>query len=383
MNTVQPIDMGAVKRHHNTPGITTYQGKKNLEIIVVVESVVLHLRGWQLKDNNIGNTAFGHARKMSLLISIPYDVQSRVREVFSRLTDTPAHQTFWPREQNKTRDCAKRFIKDTPLQTGSTCKVSKAIDLTTNEYVVLKKGILANKKKLEREYMILKYLGAHPNIAKIHEKFIDLPNKQVCLVMECYDGGDLVDILANEECGLAKRKFLNYARQLADGLAYIHSRGIAHRDLKGDNVCTSREDGTIKIVDFGEAQHISEPITCLRRGTLHYLAPELVAAIESSSSTQVVGHQEYDLLKCDIYSLGITFYSMITSQLPFEVASVNDERFNTFVNTCSMGPCATWLRIPPELKILLVGMCHFKPNLRWNIQMVCKYLQEVDCAVGG
>eukprot|EP01134_Creolimax_fragrantissima_P000351 CFRG0351T1 len=243
-------------------------------------------------------------------------------------------------------------------------------------------GNLSVKKSMDREFDIVQSLGSHPHIARIHEKFVDFPNRRVCLVMECCDGGDLVDILARADLGLSMPTFLCFALQLTDGLRFVHSKGVAHRDIKGDNICTSKIDGTIKIVDFGEAQHISEPVTYLRKGTLPYLAPELVAEIELNSSIYNVANQEFDLLKADVFSLGITFFSMVTSELPFNVASMSDSRFRAFKHTCQLGSTSTWKTIPPELKMLLVGMCHVDPTHRWSMGKVDNYLKDILCSVG-
>eukprot|EP01134_Creolimax_fragrantissima_P002125 CFRG2125T1 len=269
-----------------------------------------------------------------------------------------------------------RFSVEEALQCGSTGFVSKVFDSKTNNVIALKVADIHLRQQIEHEYAIAKSLGDHPNIATVYEKVVDLQNNKICLTMELCDGGDLVDILSAQPDGLSTSHFLLYARQLGAGLEYMHSRGIAHRDVKSDNIVTCTETELIKWVDFGEAQHISEPIKLLRSGTLQYMAPELVTAMEITENYFNIHKFKFDLLACDVWSLGITFYSMLTSEVPFALASESDKGYCRFKDTC-FSSSVKWKSISPDLQMLIVNMCEPNPNLRWDITEVNTYLEEM------
>lgn len=96
--------------------------------------------------------------------------------------------------------------------------------------------------------------------------------------------------------------------QVGEGLAFAHSRGVIHRDIKPDNILLT-EDGQAVIVDFGlakirEAVRITQTGAAL--GTGHYMSPE-----------QIRGAKDIDH-RTDIYSLGVVLYEMLTGQVPFQ-----------------------------------------------------------------
>ncbi|KNC84575.1 serine/threonine protein kinase [Sphaeroforma arctica JP610] len=290
----------------------------------------------------------------------------------------PHNLHFWESDASsavKVELNAKRFIRETALQTGSTGVVTKAYDTHLGRPVAVKKMNMSRFHDLkEREYVIGKAVGRHPNVATTYDKVINLKRGQVKLVLELCEGGDLVDLLSEKPHGFDRREFIHLARELSSGLRHIHSKGVAHRDIKSDNVCISTEDGRAKILDFGESQFISDPVDTLKSGTVVYLAPELVHAIEKGNN--VYNHQglDFDLLKSDVWSLGITFYSMLTSQIPFACASMQDSGYRNYVNGLTFGTPKSWTVVDEDLKFLLEHMCEPYPVLRWTMEEVVTYL---------
>lgn len=152
----------------------------------------------------------------------------------------------------------------------------------------------------------------HPNIVRIY----DLANDEdvYYMVMEYVPGMDLHQKV--QEQGPAKvEDALRYLEQAAEGLAHAHARNIVHRDIKPANLLLTTE-GTIKILDLGLAlvSEGQESLTLLHNekvmGTADYLAPE-----------QAVDSHNVDP-RADIYSLGCTFYFLLTGQPPFPEGTI-------------------------------------------------------------
>src|SRR6187431_1119001 len=126
--------------------------------------------------------------------------------------------------------------------------------------------------------------------------------------MEYVDGSNLRQLMRAAE--LTPEQALAIVPQVCDALQFAHDEGIVHRDIKPENILLDRR-GRVKIADFGLAKLLGQAATDFTltgtrqaMGTLHYMAPE-----------QVVGARAVDH-RADIYSLGVTFYEMLTGELP-------------------------------------------------------------------
>jgi eukaryotic-like serine/threonine-protein kinase len=162
----------------------------------------------------------------------------------------------------------------------------------------------------------------HPNIAHVYE--IDEADGFHFIAMEFINGETLGECILSGETDL--RKLLRYLQQVAEGLAKSHAAGIAHRDLKPDNIMITR-DGHAKILDFGLAKLIepqgqktetegelaSEVDTVLQstpgiiRGTAGYMSPE-----QARGKTREIDHRS------DIFSFGCILYEATTGRKAFE-----------------------------------------------------------------
>jgi serine/threonine-protein kinase len=125
-------------------------------------------------------------------------------------------------------------------------------------------------------------------------------------IMEFVDGPVLEEILRRSGA-LPCERALAIARDVAAGLAYIHSKSYVHRDVKPGNVLV-RPDDHVKLIDFGLAQRcgiVTRTKSGHVMGTAKYMAPELIDGTDARPET-------------DIYSLGIMTYEMLTGKAPFD-----------------------------------------------------------------
>ena len=145
----------------------------------------------------------------------------------------------------------------------------------------------------------------HPAISTIHD-LDETPDGQLFIVEEYYGGKTLKEILHLRQ-RVNLEEALNYAIQIARGLAEVHRKGIVHRDVKPSNIIIG-EDGAAKIVDFGLAK-LLDSSTVTRQGTTlgtpAYMSPEQLRGAHTSKRT-------------DIWSLGVVLYEMLTGHRPFE-----------------------------------------------------------------
>ncbi|HEX4592961.1 MAG TPA: serine/threonine-protein kinase, partial [Bryobacteraceae bacterium] len=131
------------------------------------------------------------------------------------------------------------------------------------------------------------------------------------LVMEYFDGESLGAAIRGWRTGDLRNKLL-IARQISNGLAYVHSKGIIHRDVKPDNIWIDSA-GNVKIIDFSVAktEDFSITGTGFTLGTPYYMSPE-----------QVRG--EKPTPQVDIYAFGVLLFELVTGIRPFEGQTVNE-----------------------------------------------------------
>jgi serine/threonine protein kinase/DNA-binding beta-propeller fold protein YncE len=170
-------------------------------------------------------------------------------------------------------------------------------------------------RRFEREVRATAALS-HPNIVLAYDA--DEVNGRHILVMEYVEGTDLAQAVLKGG-PLPVGRACEYVRQAASGLDHAHRRGLVHRDIKPSNLLLTADGSAVKILDLGlarlaapgsEAEAGSLTQEGRGMGTPDYLAPE-----------QALGAHGVDI-RADLYSLGCTFYYLLTGRVPFPGESV-------------------------------------------------------------
>ena len=205
------------------------------------------------------------------------------------------------------------------LGAGGMGEVYRARDEKLNRDVAIKvlpAALSQDADRLRRFEQEAQAAGAlnHPNILAVYD--VGMHDGAPYIVSELLEGEELREQL--NDGSLPQRKALDYAQQIAQGLAAAHERGITHRDLKPENLFVTT-DGRVKILDFGLAKlrplrnesvsseidtrkQITDPGTVM--GTVGYMSPE-----------QVRGHEADH--RSDIFSFGSILYEMLAGQRAF------------------------------------------------------------------
>jgi serine/threonine protein kinase len=149
----------------------------------------------------------------------------------------------------------------------------------------------------------------HDHVVKIYETIET--KKHIIIVMELCAGGDLLNYVRKRRRlkePFAKKIF----KQIIDGLKYIHSKYIAHRDIKLDNILLDGK-GSVKIADFGVSKQCQAGAKMREQcGTPAYIAPEILKN-KSGYGFNV-----------DLWSAGVVLFAMLYGTVPFKAASMEE-----------------------------------------------------------
>jgi eukaryotic-like serine/threonine-protein kinase len=203
-----------------------------------------------------------------------------------------------------------RYKLDNKLGEGGMATVYCGIDTVLRRRVAIK--VLREQYAADQEFVRRFYQEAesaarlsHPNIVNTYD--VGHEGDAYYIVMELVDGPSLADIIAADG-KLPEPVALDYAIQIASGLAYAHRSGLLHRDIKPANILVTKDD-VVKLSDFGIARAVSTQTMALTKpglvmGSVYYISPE-----------QAQGHDLHET--SDLYSLGVVLYQMLTGQLPY------------------------------------------------------------------
>lgn len=190
---------------------------------------------------------------------------------------------------------------------GGMSDVYKAKDHKLNRNVAIKvlKIEYSKDKNFVSKFRVEAQSAAsliHPNIVNVYDVGED--EGLYYIVMELIEGITLKRYI-EKKGKLSVKETISIAIQIANGIECAHNNQIVHRDIKPQNIMISRE-GKVKVTDFGIARAASaNTINGSAMGSVHYISPEQAGG-------------QYVDEKCDIYSLGITMFEMLTGRVPFD-----------------------------------------------------------------
>lgn len=195
----------------------------------------------------------------------------------------------------------------------------------------------------------------HPNIVNLLDYYEDAQGAY--LVMEYVPGMALDDFITERSGPITGVRLENFLRQMLAGLAYVHQKGILHRDIKPGNFMVG-DDGTVKVLDFGiakllEAEDHKLTKTGTHIGTVLYMSPEQVKGFPVD-------------VRSDVYSLGVTLFQMATGRCPYDKEHTEFVVYDQIVNHPFPDAKAFYPPVSPHIEALIATATAKDPAARFQ-----------------
>ncbi|MGB0561122.1 MAG: AAA family ATPase [Spirulinaceae cyanobacterium] len=225
--------------------------------------------------------------------------------------------------------------------------------------------------KLRHEYELVRSLPAQARV--VHPLGIEPYQQSIALVLEDFGGISLNQYLQNAPDApeqpsvqaLTVEQFLPLAIALAESLGQVHSQHIIHKDIKPSNIIFHPETGLLKITDFGISSQLSSENNIESHhngleGTLIYISPEQTGRMNRSID-----------YRTDLYSLGITYYEMLTGQPPF-TATEPLEIIHAHLAKQPPSPLEFKPDLPPVLAAIVLKLLEKNAEHRYQTAFILK-----------
>lgn len=230
---------------------------------------------------------------------VPKIVTEKKKEEFIFMTDNPKKLGQINNVHFEEREVVKI------LGQGSFSTIYLARCQKTGELQAVKL-FKSRSEDAEHEFRIIKGLE-HQNIIQAYQVVVDNLLRKPYIVMEYAKGRTLKEIqMLNNPQIFSEEVTIRLFGQILSGVAYMHSNGIAHCDLKMENVIYSSETNLIKIIDLGFARHNDERVDNLYCGSMGYMSPQILKRVK------------HCLFKSDVWALGIILFKMLFNFFPFK-----------------------------------------------------------------
>ncbi|KAJ8954615.1 hypothetical protein NQ318_003149 [Aromia moschata] len=198
----------------------------------------------------------------------------------------------------------------------------------------------------------------HPNVVKFKGVCTQEPSCY-CIIMEFCPYGPLFNLLKNQKNVVTINRVVSWAKQIANGMHYLHMHKIIHRDLKSPNVLIG-DDEVIKISDFGTSRTwngVSEKMTFA--GTVAWMAPEAIQELACSE-------------KVDIWSFGIVLWELLTCEVPYD--GMEQSAIMYSVGSGKLKPPIP-TTCPDGFKLIMQMCWKRNPRERPSFKLICNHLE--------
>lgn len=203
--------------------------------------------------------------------------------------------------------------------------------------------------------------------------------------MEVSSGGELFSKLCDEHDNptpLTEDATRRFMRQLLAGVTHCHARGVAHLDLKLENVLLSSDDA-IKIIDFGLSHQYAPTSTATPQADWDRSVPlRAVCGSKSYAAPEVLAGTGYDGFEADVWSLGVCAFALLSGFFPLDEAGGGDWRFDRLrraqpLGRSTVGTIFSWYQrdaghLSGEVIELLDGMLTINPAHRMTMQQAAR-----------
>ncbi len=172
--------------------------------------------------------------------------------------------------------------------------------------IINKQGITEQEMQLTKTEIEILKIGQHPNIITLYDVIEN--EEKIYIIMEYCAGSDLFAYIEQRNFKLPEKRAAEIIRKLSSAVYYLHSFGIIHRDVKPENILMTdnTENADIRLLDFGLSKIVRSGEKCTEPyGTLSYVSPEVLQDIP------------YDE-RCDLWSIGVITYLLLSGVLPFD-----------------------------------------------------------------
>lgn len=208
--------------------------------------------------------------------------------------------------------------------------------------------------RFKQEYNLVKNLDIK-NIIKIFD-LVEYDN-QYAIIEEDFGGVSLKELLKTKSLEL--KSFLEFSSKISETLGFIHKNNIIHLDIKPDNILVNPDQSEVKIADFGISAvltHANDELynPDVIEGTLSYMSPEQTGRMNRGVD-----------YRTDIYSLGVTFYEMLTGEVPFKSKDPM-ELIHSHIARQPLSPSMLNPSIPPVLSSVIMKLLSKNPEERYQ-----------------